>query len=64
MERGEDRVDWSIMFPIFATELNIKPIWLGSKISLRDLYRSCKKIVMLFFLIFNRRGARITRATF
>ena len=64
MERGEDLVDWSNKFPNYATESNIKSIWVGSSISLRDLYRSRKKIVRLFFLNFNRRGARITRATF
>ena len=64
MERGEDRVDWSIKVPNFATEFKIKPIWLESKISLIDIYRSCKRIVRLFFLIFNRRGGRITRLTF
>ncbi len=56
MGRGEDRADWSIKSPNFATEVNIKPIWLGSTRSLIDLYRSRKRIVRRFLLIFNRRG--------
>ena len=54
---GEDRADCSIKSPNFATEVTIKPIWLGSTRSLIDLYRSRKRIVRRFLLILTNVGS-------